>query len=138
MKKINEYIQEKLHISKYKKQDPFKFLIQLFKEKVLINQGKIKEDDFEDWNTGMSTLFNVPQDFDYFYDFRKICSEHDDIIQFKNELKDSYYSIGIKDDDKTCITFNFQDGNDLKNNIKQGDIISIDVSTNIRNELLKK
>ena len=101
MRKINEYIQEKLHISNYKKEDPFKLLIQLFKEKVLINQGKIKKDDFEDWNTGMSTLFNVPQDFDYFYDFRKICAEHDDIFQFKNGLKEFYYAIGIKNE-KYC------------------------------------
>ena len=137
MRKINEYISEKLHIGQYKKIDSFKFLIQLFKEKVLINQGKIKEDHFEDWNTGMSTLFNVPQSYEYFEDFHKACKEHEDIFQFKNELKKFKYSIGIKNDDKTCITFNFMEGNDLKNNIKQGDIISIDVSTNIRNELLK-
>lgn len=137
MKQLTKYIQEKLHVGQYKKEDPFKFLVQLFKEKVLINQGKIKEDHFEDWNTGMSTLFNVPQSYEYFEDFHKACKEHEDIFQFKNELKKFKYSIGIKNDNKTCITFNFMEGNDLKNNIKQGDIISIDVSTNIRNELLK-
>ena len=133
MKQLTQYINEKLHVSNYKKQSNLELLVEIFKKEVLCDQGKIKEDDFENWNTGMHTLFNVPQSRQYYEDFVKAIKPYNDLLQYKGE---QYYSaFGLKEDNSVCITFNFVTDNDK--DAKIGDINSVDVSTNIKKLLLK-
>lgn len=139
MKHLNQYIVEKFKIKKDIQIEimDIKLLTKLLKDIVLVNQDKIVKSDFQDWKTGMYTLYNVPQDEKYYKEFIDKLEKYSDDLQFlKNPKRDFKHAIGIKGDDQTCIIFNFMDENDTLGG-KKGDINSIDVSKNIMELLIK-
>lgn len=143
MKNIVNFIQEKLQInqdSKIKEKNEVKFLSDLLIKYVLKNQN-IKKDDFIDWDNKYFTLYNVPQDRKYFLNFyNQFENDKDNFIlegdPFKTPYPDTWLTIKSKKDKNTFIIFNFNDITDSNHKIKKGDIVSLDISTNIKDYIL--
>ena len=143
MKNIVNFIQEKLQInqdSKIKEKNEVKFLSDLLIKYVLKNQN-IKKDDFIDWDNKYFTLYNVPQDRKYFLNFyNQFENDKDNFIlegdPFKKTYPDTWLTIKSKKDKNTFIIFNFNDITDSNHKIKKGDIVSLDISTNIKDYIL--
>ena len=108
MKRINDYINEKLHVGKYKqnKIDPFDYLIDRLKNTLLTNYT-ITKDSFKEFN-GSYELLNPPTHYDYYQDLideLEIYKELYKITPHKNDVA----GINIKNDNEnTYILFQFE------------------------------
>lgn len=139
MKCLQTYINEKLHISKYKKEiDPFDYLCDNLYNIILKNQNKIIEKSFMDQGEGLYSLYRVPSDPNLGEDFKKVILQYKDyyIIEDKTKTED-VYKITIKDNPDNYMWITYSNHDSKSFGYKKGDILCIDVSTEIKNELIK-
>ena len=139
MKCLQTYINEKLHISNYKKEiDPFEYLCDNLYNIILKNQSKITEKSFEDQGEDLWTLYKVPSDPNLGEDFKKVIIQYKDfyIIEDKTKTED-VYKITIKDNPDNYMWITYSNHDSKSFGYKKGDILCIDVSTKIKNELIK-
>lgn len=133
MKTLKEYINES------KMDKAIDELVKILKDTILKDRD-LSEDDFEDLEDGTFNLANVPQDgklADAFFD------KHAHILSaaiHTNETKTckeiSLVSAGKPD---IFVRVNLDDSTDTKNGTwKAGDIISIDMSKEIKDKLLQQ
>jgi hypothetical protein len=139
MKCLQTYINEKLHISNYKKEiDPFDYLCDNLYNIILKNQNKITEKSFEDQGEGLYSLYRVPSDPNLAEDFKKVILQYKDfyIIEDKTKTED-VYKITIKDNPDNYMWITYSNHDSKSFGYKKGDVLCIDVSTEIKNELIK-
>ncbi len=139
MKCLQTYINEKLHISNYKKEiNPFDYLCDNLYNIILKNQSKITEKSFEDQGEDLWTLYKVPSDPNLGEDFKKVIIQYKDfyIIEDKTKTED-VYKITIKDNPDNYMWITYSNHDSKSFGYKKGDILCIDVSTEIKNELIK-
>ena len=142
MKQFSQYIQEKLKVNSNSKVSKnlsaFDILVDTFKNIVI--QEQLSDSDFER-HDDFYMLYKIPQDPKYFKDFINEIEPYNDLYKFLGDQSgpypDYYYTIQLKSDKKTFIIFNFSDHDSKKWSYKKGDIVSIDVSRNIKEALLK-
>jgi len=157
MKLINEFINEKLTINSKSKINTYdeiipsyklqgiKELVSIFKRTILKN-NKLSKKDFEKFDDNTYNICNVPQDGDL---AKKFFKERTSISKAGIHTEDSSECLKIqlvwpqekKDDPKEYIRVNIDSTNSSSSNgplgtWKVGDIISVDVSNNIKNILL--
>ena len=139
MKCLQTYINEKLHISNYKKEiDAFDYLCNNLYNIILKNQSKITEKSFEDQGEDLWTLYKVPSDPNLCEDFKKVIIQYKDfyIIEDKTKTED-VYKITIKDNPDNYMWITYSNHDSKSFGYKKGDVLCIDVSTEIKNELIK-
>jgi len=139
MKCLQTYINEKLHISNYKKEiDAFDYLCDNLYNIVLKNQSKITEKSFEDQGEDLWTLYKVPSNPNLCEDFKKVIIQYKDfyIIEDKTKTED-VYKITIKDNPDNYMWITYSNHDSKSFGYKKGDVLCIDVSTEIKNELIK-
>ena len=133
MKSLNEYINES-RIDK-----GIDELVKILKDTILKDRD-LSEDDFEDLEDGTFNLANVPQDgkfADAFFNKRtSILNANIHTKETKTCKEISLVSAGKSD---IFVRVNLDDSTDTKTGTwKAGDIISIDMSKEIKDKLLQK
>ena len=139
MKCLQTYINEKLHISNYKKEiDAFDYLCDNLYNIILKNQNKITEKSFMDQGEGLYSLYRVPSDPNLGEDFKKVILQYKDyyIIEDKTKTED-VYKITIKDNPDNYMWITYSNHDSKSFGYKKGDVLCIDVSTEIKDELIK-
>ena len=107
MKRINDYINEKLHISKYKKKlNAFEYLIDCLKNTILLNYH-INKDLFKEYNSNYE-LLNPPTHYDYYVDLIDELNIYKDLYRITPH-KNDIAGVNIKNDtENTYILFQFE------------------------------
>ena len=139
MKCLQTYINEKLHISNYKKEiDAFDYLCDNLYNIILKNKSKITEKSFEDQGEGLYSLYRVPSDPNLAEDFKKVILQYKDFYIIEDKIKtEDVYKITIKDNPDNYMWITYSNHDSKSFGYKKGDILCIDVSTEIKDELIK-
>lgn len=153
MKLINNFINEKLTVNSktklHKDEDnilskmPNKILngvyelAQLFERTILQSNNSLQENDFEENEDGSFNLMNVPQDGKLVKEFWKGRSTISSVPLTTSE-SDSYKSIIIRNSSENDIFIKINIDTEDGPGYKKGDIVSVDMSEEIKYILLNR
>ena len=153
MKLINNFINEKLTVNSktklHKGEDniltkiPNKILngvyelAELFERTILQSNNSLQEDDFEENEDGTFNLMNVPQDGKLVKEFWKERSTISSVPLTTSE-SDSYKSIIIRNSSENDIFIKVNIDTEDGPGYKKGDIVSVDMSEEIKYILLNR